>query len=63
MTEPNEGESEDRTLPAGRDEAPDTKETESYTINETENSPAFSDSPSDSDEGAPDSPAVDTLSL
>ena len=63
MTEPNEGESEDRILPAGRDEAPDTKETDSYTINETENTPAFSDSPGDSDEGAPDSPAVDTLSL
>lgn len=63
MTEPNEGESEDRTLPAGRDEAPDTKETDSYTINETENPPTFSDSPSDSDEGASDSPAVDTLSL
>ena len=40
MTEPNEGESEDRTLPAGPDEAPDTKETDSYT-----NAPTYSDSP------------------
>ena len=58
MTEPNEGESEDRTLPAGPDEAPDTKETDSYT-----NAPTYSDSPVDSDEDAPASPAVDTLSL
>ena len=63
MTEPNEGESEDKALPAGRDEAPDTKETDSYTINETADTPAFSDSPGDSDEGASASPAVDTLSL
>ena len=58
MTEPNEGESEDRTLPAGPDEAPDTKETDSYT-----NAPTYSESPGDTDEDAPASPAVDTLSL
>ena len=63
MTEPNEDESEDRNSSAGHDEAPDTKETDSYTINETNNAPTFSDSPGDSDEGVPASPSVDTLSL
>ncbi len=63
MTEPNEDESEDRNSPAGHDDAPDTKETDSYTINETNNAPTFSDSPGDSDEGVPASSSVDTLSL
>ncbi len=63
MTEPNEGDPKDRNSPAGSGEIPDTKETDSYSTNETDDAPAFSDSRDDSDGDAPDSPAADTLSL
>ena len=63
MTEPSEGESEDRNLPAGHDEVPGTKETDSCTVNEKEEPPTFSDSPGNSDEDTSGSPSVDTLSL
>lgn len=63
MTEPNEGESEDKNLPAVHDEVSGTKKTDSHTVNEKEESPAFSDSPGNFDEDTSASPAVDTLSL
>ena len=63
MTEPNEGESEDKNLPAVHDEVSGTKKTDSHTVDEKEEPPTFSDSPGNFDEDTSDSPTVDTLSL
>ncbi len=63
MTEPNEGGSEDRNVPAGHGDVPETKETDSSPVNETDDAPAFSDSSGGSDERASDSASMDTLSL
>lgn len=62
MTEPNEGESEDRNSPARRGDTPDSKETAPYTASETEDSSTYSDSPGNSEDDTSSS-TVDTLSL
>lgn len=63
MTEPNEGESEDKNLPAVHDEVSGTKKTDSSTVNENEEPSTFSGSPVNYDEDTSASPTVDTLSL
>ena len=63
MTEPNEGGSEDRNVPAGHGDVPETKETNSRPGNETDDAPASSVSPGGSDEREAASATVDTLSL
>ena len=63
MTEPNEGESGDKNSTNGRDEAPDTKETDFYPVTESDDSPSFSEPRGDSSKSTPVSSTADTLSL
>ncbi len=62
MSEPNEGESEDRNSPVTREKAPDTHETDSCNANEADDTPAFSDSPDHPGDSRSASPVADTLS-
>ena len=63
MSEPNEGESQDRNSPVGRGDIPGSKKRSSHTSSDTEDAPPFSESPGNSEEDASSAPTADTLSL
>ena len=63
MSEPNEGEPEERNPPAESDDAPEARDTRSCAADEKDDTSSFSDSADDSDDGRTAAHAVDTLSL